>query len=62
MLKVGIVGATGYGGEELIRFLLSHPEVEITALAAKMGGGETLIAEIFPAFQGRIDLLSLTSM
>lgn len=56
MLKVGIVGATGYGGEELIRLLLSHPEVEIATLAAKMEGKKTSISEIFPAFAGRIDL------
>jgi len=57
MLKIGIVGATGYGGEELIRLLLSHPEVELTALAAKMEGKETPISEIFPAFEGKTDLL-----
>ncbi|NOX96511.1 MAG: N-acetyl-gamma-glutamyl-phosphate reductase [Nitrospirae bacterium] len=56
MLKVGIVGATGYGGEELIRLLLSHPEVEITVLAAKMEGEKLSISEIFPAFEGKIDL------
>ena len=27
-MKVGIIGATGYGGLELIRFLHNHPEVE----------------------------------
>ncbi len=57
MLKIGIVGARGYGGEELIRLLLSHPEVELTALAARMEGKETSVAEIFPAFEGRTDLL-----
>lgn len=57
MLKIGIVGATGYGGEELIRLLLSHPEVEITALTAKMEGKKTPISEIFPAFEGGIDLI-----
>lgn len=56
MLKIGIVGATGYGGEELIRLLLSHPEVELTALAAKMEGEKTPIPEIFPAFEGSINL------
>ncbi len=56
MLKIGIVGATGYGGEELIRLLLSHPEAEIAALAAKIEEKETPIAEIFPDFAGRIDL------
>ncbi len=57
MLKIGIVGATGYGGEELIRLLLSHPEVELTALAAKMEGEKIPISEIFPAFEGKTDLI-----
>ena len=29
VIKAGIVGATGYGGCELVRFLLTHKEVEI---------------------------------
>ncbi len=34
MLNVGIVGASGYAGAELVRYLLGHPEVEITYLAS----------------------------
>ena len=56
MIKVGIVGATGYGGEELIRLLLSHPQVKITALAAKMDGKVAKISDIFPALEGKIDI------
>ena len=29
MIKVGIIGATGYAGNELVRLLLQHPEAEI---------------------------------
>ena len=54
MLKVGIMGASGYAGEELIRILLNHPEVEITALAAKID--KIKIAELYPWLRGRIDL------
>jgi len=36
MLKVGIMGASGYAGEELIRILLNHPKVQIVSLAAKI--------------------------
>ena len=32
MVKVGIVGATGYGGRELIRLLGAHPESRLTAV------------------------------
>ena len=47
MIKVAIVGATGYTGVELIRILLNHPDVEITSLTRK---GESLsnISEAFP--------------
>ena len=39
MIKVGIVGATGYAGVELIRLLLAHPEVEITRLTSRTEAG-----------------------
>lgn len=55
MIRVGIVGATGYGGRELIRLLLAHPEVEITALASTSVAGETA-GEVLPAFRGLLDL------
>jgi N-acetyl-gamma-glutamyl-phosphate reductase len=35
MIKVGIVGATGYTGMELIRLLLNHPQVEISILTSE---------------------------
>ena len=47
--KVGIVGASGYSGEELVRLLLSHPGVELTALTSRQYAGQTL-AQVFPKF------------
>ncbi|MGD7708028.1 N-acetyl-gamma-glutamyl-phosphate reductase [Microlunatus sp. Y2014] len=41
-LKVGVGGATGYAGGELLRLLLSHPEVEIGALTAGSSAGTRL--------------------
>ncbi|NOZ64642.1 MAG: N-acetyl-gamma-glutamyl-phosphate reductase, partial [Caldiserica bacterium] len=35
-VKVGIIGVSGYAGEELLRILAAHPGVEITYLAAKI--------------------------
>ena len=32
MTKIGIIGATGYVGAELLRLLLAHPNVEVSAL------------------------------
>jgi N-acetyl-gamma-glutamyl-phosphate reductase len=57
MIKVGIAGATGYTGIELIRILLGHPEVKITQLAAKMDGKPQKISDIFPSLTGQIDLV-----
>lgn len=54
MLKVAICGATGYTGEELIRLLLNHPQVELTALtaSAKMERAVEL-GQLFPRFAKR---------
>jgi N-acetyl-gamma-glutamyl-phosphate reductase len=46
-LRAAIVGSTGYGGVELIRFLLNHPSVEITSVISSSTAG-TPIAEGFP--------------
>lgn len=42
MIKVGIVGATGYVGEELIRILLHHPEVKISFATSKSYAGQSM--------------------
>ncbi|MGF9910046.1 N-acetyl-gamma-glutamyl-phosphate reductase [Brevibacillus porteri] len=42
MVRVGIVGATGYGGAELIRLLTGHPHVEIANLYSSSSEGESL--------------------
>jgi N-acetyl-gamma-glutamyl-phosphate reductase len=54
--KVAIAGATGYVGQELIRLLLQHPEVEIVAVASNSNEGAQF-EEVFPGFSG---LLSTT--
>src|ERR1700742_4657134 len=48
-VKVGIVGASGYSGEELVRLLLTHPHAELTALTSRQYAGQTL-AQVFPQF------------
>ncbi len=55
MVRVGIVGATGYGGRELLRLLFAHPETRITALASTSVAGSSL-DEVLPAFAGMSDL------
>jgi len=56
MINVGVVGATGYAGEELIDILLRHPQVRITDISAKIDKPNN-ISSIFPKFKGRIDLV-----
>lgn len=51
MLKVGIIGATGYTGGELIRILTQHPKVEIAAITSRTHEGKKL-EEVFPSFTG----------
>lgn len=48
MLKVGIVGASGYSGGELLRLLARHPNVKIQAIASRTHIGQGL-GEIFPS-------------
>src|SRR5487761_312278 len=47
--KIGILGASGYTGAELVRLLLRHPRVEIAMLTADRRAGKTM-AEVFPQF------------
>src|SRR5712675_1818973 len=49
MKKVGVIGASGYSGEELVRLLLSHPQVELAAVTSRQYAGQTL-AQVFPRF------------
>ncbi len=53
--RVGIIGATGYTGVELLRLLLHHPEVEVTALTSQKYAG-TPIDQVFPSLMKRLQL------
>jgi len=48
-VRVAIVGASGYSGEELVRLLLRHPHAELTAVTSRASAGKS-IAEVFPKF------------
>ncbi|MDW7673300.1 MAG: N-acetyl-gamma-glutamyl-phosphate reductase [Bacillota bacterium] len=56
MIKVGIVGATGYTGLELIRILLNHPHVELTVVTSRSYQGKKL-SSVFPNLLGLTDLV-----
>lgn len=38
-IKVGVVGAAGYAGVELVRLLISHPDFELTAITSNADAG-----------------------
>ena len=52
MINAGIVGITGYTGEELIKILLKHKNVQITALAGRSVSECKPVAELYPEFSG----------
>lgn len=55
MIKVGIVGGTGYTGVELLRLLVNHPKVEVTVITSRSEEG-IAIADIYPNLRGHCDL------
>src|SRR5258708_11869128 len=55
MIKVGIVGGTGYTGIELLRILARHPQSELVAITSRKEGG-TPVAELFPSLRGAVTL------
>lgn len=59
LIKVGILGASGYTGADLVRLLLEHPSVEISLLSAERSAGKN-IGEVFPHLIG-YDLPNLVS-
>ncbi len=55
MVKVGIVGGTGYTGVELLRILVLHPEAELSVITSRSEAG-TPVAELFPNLRGKLEL------
>ncbi|RLS28586.1 MAG: N-acetyl-gamma-glutamyl-phosphate reductase [Planctomycetota bacterium] len=55
MIKVAILGATGYTALELLKILLRHPEVEIVAATSRQEGSPP-VSSVHPSLFGRIDL------
>ena len=56
MVRVGVVGATGYAGAELVRLLVGHPDAELTIITSRQYSG-TRLDKIYPAFSGSVDLV-----
>jgi len=55
MVRVGIVGGTGYTGVELLRLLASHPQIEVAVITSRGERGQR-VADLFPNLRGHYDL------
>lgn len=55
MIKVGIVGGTGYTGVELLRILANHPQVRVEVITSRSEDGMQ-VSEMFPNLRGHFDL------
>ena len=56
MISVGIVGATGYTGVELLRLLVSHPMVEIKVVTSRSEAGNK-VSSLYPSLLSNLDLI-----
>jgi N-acetyl-gamma-glutamyl-phosphate reductase len=56
VVRVGVIGATGYAGQELVRILVQHPNVEVASLASHSYAGKKFSA-VYPAFKDVTDLV-----
>jgi N-acetyl-gamma-glutamyl-phosphate reductase len=58
MIKVGIIGGTGYTGVELLRLLSLHPQAELKVITSRSEAGRP-VADLFPNLRGYTDLAFL---
>ena len=56
MIKVGVVGGTGYTGVELLRLLATHPQVTLQTITSRADAG-TAVSQMFPSLRGYVDLI-----
>lgn len=59
MIKVGIVGGTGYTGVELLRLLARHPEVHVEAITSRSEAGMS-VGDMYPNLRGHYDNLAFS--
>jgi len=55
MLKVGIYGASGYTGQELLRLLIGHPDTDVVTITSRKFKN-VAVSEVYPAFAGITNL------
>ena len=56
MTRVGVIGATGYAGAELIRILSGHPDVHLTIITSRQYAGQKF-SRVYPALENVVDLI-----
>jgi N-acetyl-gamma-glutamyl-phosphate reductase len=59
MIKVGIVGGTGYTGVELLRLLAQHPEAEVAVITSRSEAG-VRVCDMYPNLRGHYDQLAFS--
>lgn len=59
MIKVGIVGGTGYTGVELLRLLAQHPDAEVAVITSRSEAG-VRVADMYPNLRGHYDQLAFS--
>lgn len=55
MIRVGVVGGTGYTGVELLSYLSQHPDVELVCITSRQQAG-VRVDSYFPSLRGHVDL------
>lgn len=59
MIKIGVVGGTGYTGVELLRLLVQHPDADVRVITSRGDAGKS-VADMYPNLRGRLDLKFVT--
>ncbi|CAM5373101.1 N-acetyl-gamma-glutamyl-phosphate reductase [Stutzerimonas stutzeri] len=59
MIKVGIVGGTGYTGVELLRLLAQHPQAEVMVITSRSEDG-VKVTDLYPNLRGHYDGLAFS--
>jgi N-acetyl-gamma-glutamyl-phosphate reductase len=56
MIKIGVIGGTGYTGVELLRLLAQHPQASLRVITSRGEAGRK-VADLFPNLRGYVDLV-----
>jgi N-acetyl-gamma-glutamyl-phosphate reductase len=56
MIRVAVIGGSGYTGVELLRLLSQHPQVQLAAITSEQSAGKD-VGQVFPSLQNRVSLV-----